>query len=226
MSTGCDGEPTAVSGIIVVPHRPAPADGRKVVAWTHGTVGVAPNCSPSLISGHGRLVPGIGEFEGRLRHRRHRLPGSRYTRPSPYLVGDSEGVGALDNVRAARNFAEADASGDFVVWGESQGGHASLFAGQLASTYAPELNLQGVIASAPRRPRGSLQDEDEQTQRGRQHPHLACESPFRGAHRILALHTASARALWAFVGRTIGGMTECVRAGRTEGLDVRRVLAA
>lgn len=36
MSTGYDGEPTAVSGIIVVPDGPAPADGRKVVAWTHG----------------------------------------------------------------------------------------------------------------------------------------------------------------------------------------------
>jgi Secretory lipase len=43
---------------------------------------------------------------------------------------------------------EADASADFVVWGVSQG-HASLFAGELASTYAPELNLHGVVASAP-----------------------------------------------------------------------------
>jgi alpha-beta hydrolase superfamily lysophospholipase len=69
--------------------------------------------------------------------------------PHPYLVGDSEGIGALDSVRAARNLAEAGASADFVVWGESQGGHASLFAGQLASTYAPELNLHGVVGSAP-----------------------------------------------------------------------------
>ena len=52
--------------------------------------------------------------------------------PHPYLVGESEGVGALDSVRAARNLEEADASADFVVWGESQGGQASLFTGQLA----------------------------------------------------------------------------------------------
>ena len=58
-------------------------------------------------------------------------------------------MGALDSVRAAGNLDEADASSDFVVWGESQGGQASLFTGQLASSYAPELNMLGVVASAP-----------------------------------------------------------------------------
>ena len=38
---------------------------------------------------------------------------------------------------------------NFVVWGHSQGGHASLFTGRLASTYAPELRLLGVAAGAP-----------------------------------------------------------------------------
>ena len=36
-----------------------------------------------------------------------------------------------------------------MVWGHSQGGHASLFTGQLASRYAPELQLIGVAAGAP-----------------------------------------------------------------------------
>lgn len=35
------------------------------------------------------------------------------------------------------------------MWGHSQGGHASLFTGQLAATYAPELRLVGVAAGAP-----------------------------------------------------------------------------
>jgi uncharacterized membrane protein HdeD (DUF308 family) len=47
-STGYDGKPTAVSGFIVVPDGAAPALGRKVLAYTHGTVGVASNCAPSL----------------------------------------------------------------------------------------------------------------------------------------------------------------------------------
>jgi hypothetical protein len=53
-STGYDGAPTAVSGIIVVPDGPAPAAGRKVIAWTHGTVGVASACSPSLVPNYAR----------------------------------------------------------------------------------------------------------------------------------------------------------------------------
>ncbi len=149
-STGYNGDPTAVSGIIVVPDGPAPADGRKVIAWTHGTVGVAPNCSPSLVPNYASALVGIAEFiEAGYVIAATDYQGLGTPGPHPYLVGDAEGMGALDNVRAARNLAEADASADFVVWGESQGGHASLFAGELASTYAPELNLHGVVASAP-----------------------------------------------------------------------------
>jgi pimeloyl-ACP methyl ester carboxylesterase len=36
-----------------------------------------------------------------------------------------------------------------VVWGHSQGGHAVLFARELASDYAPDLDLLGVAAAAP-----------------------------------------------------------------------------
>jgi pimeloyl-ACP methyl ester carboxylesterase len=58
-------------------------------------------------------------------------------------------MNALDSVRAAHNLAEAHASNEFVVWGHSQGGHASLFTGQLAAGYAPELQLVGVAAGGP-----------------------------------------------------------------------------
>ncbi len=55
----------------------------------------------------------------------------------------------LDSVRAARNLPDSDTSGRFAVWGHSQGGHAALFAGELAALYAPELKLVGIAASAP-----------------------------------------------------------------------------
>jgi len=69
--------------------------------------------------------------------------------PEPYLVGDSEAMNALDAVRAARNLPQAHAGRDFAVWGHSQGGQASLFTGQLAAAYAPDLHLVGVAAGAP-----------------------------------------------------------------------------
>ena len=64
-------------------------------------------------------------------------------------MGVSSGRAILDAVRAARALPSADASKRYVIWGESQGGHAALWAAQLAPTYAPELQLLGVAAAAP-----------------------------------------------------------------------------
>jgi len=46
-----------------VPEGPVPAGGRKVVAFTHGTVGIASDCAPSLQRGAiAQVIEGIGEF--------------------------------------------------------------------------------------------------------------------------------------------------------------------
>jgi acetyl esterase/lipase len=67
----------------------------------------------------------------------------------PYLVGESEGRGVLDAARAAQHLSGAGAGRDVVIAGHSQGGHAALFAGELAGSYAADLHLLGVIAAAP-----------------------------------------------------------------------------
>ena len=152
-STGYDGNPTAVSGFVLVPEGEPPADGRKVVAYTHGTVGVASNCAPSLVTSQ-EQQPLFVEGGDDLLAAGYVVAASDYQGlgtpgPHPYLVGESEGMNALDSVRAARNLSEAGAGDDFVVWGHSQGGHAALFTAQLAASYAPELSLVGVAAGAP-----------------------------------------------------------------------------
>lgn len=55
----------------------------------------------------------------------------------------------LDSVRAARAFAAASASAATILFGHSQGGHAALFANEIAPTYAPELDVVGAVAAAP-----------------------------------------------------------------------------
>jgi pimeloyl-ACP methyl ester carboxylesterase len=152
-STGYDGSPTAVSGLIVVPDGSPPVGGRKIVAYTHGTVGVASSCAPSLVTNQ-EQQPLLYEGGGELLEAGYVVAASDYQGlgtpgPHPYLVGDSEAMNELDIVRAAQNLTEADAGNEFVVWGHSQGGHASLFTGQLAAGYAPELELVGVAAGAP-----------------------------------------------------------------------------
>jgi pimeloyl-ACP methyl ester carboxylesterase len=141
-----------VSGTVVVPDGKPPPGGRKVIAYTHGTVGVASNCAPSLVKGLEQ--PLFYEGGGALLRAGYVIAASDYQGlgtpgPHPYLVGASEAMNELDAVRAARNLAQAHASADFAVWGHSQGGHAALFTGQIAPSYAPELHLFGVAAGAP-----------------------------------------------------------------------------
>jgi hypothetical protein len=66
-----------------------------------------------------------------------------------YLVGADEAYAELDALRAARQLDGVRLSGQFVVWGYSQGGHAALWTGILAARYAPELTPAGVAAIAP-----------------------------------------------------------------------------
>jgi acetyl esterase/lipase len=153
LSTGMGGQPVAVSGAVFAPEGAPPAEGRKVVAWAHGTSGIVPSCGPSVSDADGGLfarVPSTAEMiaAGYVIAATD-YPGLGTPGVHPYLVGSSEGYAVLDSVRAARNLAESGAGTDFVVWGHSQGGHAALFTAQLAPQYAPDLKLQGVAAAAP-----------------------------------------------------------------------------
>ncbi|MFO0955657.1 MAG: alpha/beta fold hydrolase [Candidatus Saccharibacteria bacterium] len=69
-----------------------------------------------------------------------------------YMVGVLEGRAVLDSARALRNLSltknTADTSQIFVA-GYSQGGHAAYWADKIAGTYAPELEIKGVIGFGP-----------------------------------------------------------------------------
>ncbi|MEO3761514.1 lipase family protein [Mycobacterium sp. B14F4] len=67
----------------------------------------------------------------------------------PFLVGEGEARSALDSLRAARQMPELNLDRRTLVWGHSQGGHAALWTGIVRPTYAPDVNLLGVVAAAP-----------------------------------------------------------------------------
>ncbi len=152
VTSGTDGQPITSSGLVIVPEGPAPEGGRPVMAFTHGTVGIARKCALSLLPGdvYGPSIPGIREFLDAgfvVAATDYAGLGSEAT--TGYLVGASQAYSALDNVRAAISMPETGASSRFATFGESQGGQAALFTGQLAAAYAPELDLVGVAAAAP-----------------------------------------------------------------------------
>lgn len=134
----------AATGIITYPLAPPPAGGWPVVSYGHGTSGLAPPCAPSR---QGSPPPSFG-VQGVLVAPDYAGLGPNGQRHS-YLSGRSEGQSVIDLVRAARNVPDAGAGKEWVSIGESQGGHAVLFADELADSYAPELELIGTVAVAP-----------------------------------------------------------------------------
>ena len=146
-----DGTPAASGAMLFIPNSPVPTQGRPVVAWAHGTVGMGDACAPSRtdsplsattvwLDSMMRLgwVVVATDYVGLG------TPGDEL-----FLVNEAEMRDVVNSVRAARNVPSAAAGSRYAVWGHSQGGHASLWTGLLGETYAPELDLVGVAAAAP-----------------------------------------------------------------------------
>jgi len=143
------GEERALSSVVVAPDAPAPKGGRVVVSWAHGTSGLADQCAPSKDPNAALQLPWIGDLlragyvVAATDYQGLGTPGVH-----PYLVGESEGRAVLDAARAARRLPTG-AGKRVLIAGHSQGGHAALFAGEIAHEYAPDLRVLGVAAGAP-----------------------------------------------------------------------------
>jgi uncharacterized membrane protein HdeD (DUF308 family) len=149
-TTGADGDVRVASGLVVAPAQRAGA--LPVIAWTHGTTGIAPECAPSALpdpfaAGALFALPQVIERGWALVATDY--PGLGAGPPHEYLVGRPAARAALDAVRAARRLGEVQLSGTTVAWGHSQGGGAALWVGAEAATYAPDVPLAGIAALAP-----------------------------------------------------------------------------
>jgi pimeloyl-ACP methyl ester carboxylesterase len=149
-STSATGTANAVSGTLLVPKTPWFGGGtRPLVSYAVGTHGLGDSCAPSykLRTGTENEIALINQalfnnwavvltdYEGLG------TPGQH-----TYAVGRAEGHAVLDAARAAARVPGSGLSptGRVGLFGYSQGGQATAFAGELAPTYAPELNLVGV----------------------------------------------------------------------------------
>lgn len=147
---GVNGKETQATALVFTPKTVKPAGGWPIVAWAHGTTGVADMCAPSqqglkgneyliqglLAAGYAVVAPdyeGLGEPSGR--------------EPHPFLNLKSEAFSITDAVVAARNYLGNTTENRWLVVGHSQGGQAALGAAQYASR--AQLNYKGAIAVAP-----------------------------------------------------------------------------
>lgn len=144
------GQPILASALLVAPAMDAdPAQRRKIVVWAHGTVGVMPDCAPSIRPGAVQRLPGVAAIVRRgWVMVAPDYPGLGTIGPHAYLDRAEVVAAILDAVRAASQVNDAMAGPEFIVWGHSQGGHAAL-ATALEPDIAPDLILKGVVAVAP-----------------------------------------------------------------------------
>ena len=155
-STGVNGKPVAVSGLVHLPKGKAPRGGWPIVSWAHATSGLGDQCAPSRNPGEGAINAYHVYIEGLLNRWldagfavvRTDYEGLGTKGVHPYGIGRSEGRAVLDMVRAARQ-AHRSLGRRLVIGGHSQGGHAALFAAALAPKYTPELQLRGTATFAP-----------------------------------------------------------------------------
>jgi hypothetical protein len=145
---GMDGKtPVVVSGTFYTPKGAPPEGGWPIIAWAHGTTGLADICAPSWQAHSFRdfsylnswLAQGYAvvatDYQGLG------TPG-----PHPYLAVRPEAYSVLDSIRAVLH-SQPNLANRTVVVGQSQGGGAAFASGGYAPLYAKELDIRGIVAT-------------------------------------------------------------------------------
>lgn len=149
-TSGVTGEPTDVSGTVVVPGGTAPEGGWPVVSYGHGTTGVLEACGPSRYAnllGSAPIVAALvlnGYAVTMTDYQGLGLGGSYH----PYLDSKTFGYNMIDAVRAARNFMPT-LSSRWAAYGVSLGGMAAWAASDRNAEYGGGLELVGTAAMVP-----------------------------------------------------------------------------
>lgn len=169
-TTNHDGSPAVASGLVMASKNRL-AGARPVIAWTHGTVGADPACGPSVMVSPYPFDPTIPALKQVIEQGwvfvYPDYVGLGTKGPHPYLIGEGEARSALDAVRAAKQLKQVSMEDRTIVWGHSQGGHAALWTGMIAPTYAPDVNIAAVAALAPATNPSALLDEAKNTPIGK-----------------------------------------------------------
>ncbi len=162
-SLDADNRDVATSGVVLVPAGKAPADGWPVIAWAHGTSGVAQQCAPSLQKdvyyGEEGLMPMVRagfavvatDYHGLGTHGLHQ-----------YINKLAQANDVIFSVIAARK-AVASLGKKWVVDGHSQGGLAAWGVAE-AETALNDPDYLGAVSVA-----GALQLQQALTEMGSGH---------------------------------------------------------
>ncbi len=139
--------PEVVSGALFLPKGTPPKAGWPLLLWSHGTVGIADRCAPSWTG----YVPFHQEHLNHWLAQGYAIVASDYqglgTRGThPYLATRPAAFSNLDVIRAVHG-AGFPLSKRVVLLGQSQGAAAAFATAGYGQTYAPEVDIRGVVAT-------------------------------------------------------------------------------
>lgn len=172
ISSDAAGRKTISTGSLIAPIGKAPAEGRPVVAWAHGTTGTAQNCGPSqvfnptaplnqyfLVDGSSWTDYGIPSVETFIA-KGYVVVATDYQGlggggKHQYNMPATNGLDLVNSARAASSFKGVGANKKVIFIGWSQGGGSVVAASSNADyfnqkgTAADDLQLLGSVAMAP-----------------------------------------------------------------------------
>ena len=142
-----DVTPIEVTGALYIPAGEAPEGGWPLLAWSHGTVGVADVCAPSTAGRSARDLTYLSHWL----ERGYAIVASDYQGLGtegvhPYMASRPMAYSTLDGIRAVQQ-AGFPLTKAVVVTGQSQGASAAIATAGLAASYAPEVDLRAISAT-------------------------------------------------------------------------------
>jgi len=156
-SLNADGADVATSGVVLVPPGHPPAGGWPVIAWAHGTSGVARMCAPSLEKdmeyGEEGLMPMVRAGFAVVATDYHGLGTEG---PHEYINKTAQARDVIYSVPAARA-AVASLGRRWVVVGHSQGGLTAWSVAEMQARLHDADYLGAISVSGAAEPRAILQ---------------------------------------------------------------------
>ncbi|PHM65444.1 putative inactive lipase [Xenorhabdus stockiae] len=139
--------PITVSGALFLPKGTPPKGGWPLLAWAHGTVGIANICAPSFA---GRSKRDIGYLNYWLKQG-YAIVATDYQglgTPGlhPYSDYRATAYSLLDSIRAVQQ-GHFHLSKKTILIGQSQGGGATFAATLYAKSYSPDLDIVGAVTT-------------------------------------------------------------------------------
>jgi hypothetical protein len=143
-STNSKDQPVAMVTTLLVP-KTVSTTGKKLISYQSFYDSLTLNCSPSGLTLNGKLFDKT--FYKSALTKGYYVTLSDYEGlESQWIAAKNTGHGVLDSIRAVQGFSKSglNASTPVGLFGYSGGGFASMWAAELAESYAPELKIVGA----------------------------------------------------------------------------------